>query len=113
MIDPPLGDRLKTLKLTPMAIGLVILTQAHASEELMEKGGCVACHRIDEKLIGPSYKAVAAKYRSNKVEALAYLLMKVRDGGEGVWGDVPMPANSIEKIDDTDLKTLLEWVLAL
>jgi cytochrome c len=104
---------LKLLKLTLIAIGLVVLTQARASEELMEKGGCIACHRIDEKLIGPPYEAVAAKYRSNKAEALTYPLTKVREGGEGVWGDVPMPANSIEKIDDTDLKTLLEWILAL
>jgi cytochrome c len=113
MIAPPFGDRLNTLKLTLIATGLAVLTQARASEELMEKGGCIACHRIDEKLIGPPYKAVAAKYRSNKAEALAYLLTKVREGGEGVWGDVPMPANSIEKIDDADLKTLLEWILAL
>jgi cytochrome c len=104
---------LKTLELTLIAIGLVVLTQARASEELMEKGGCISCHRIDEKLIGPAYKTVAAKYRANKPEALAYLMTKVRDGGEGVWGDMPMPANSIEKIDDADLKTLLEWILAL
>jgi cytochrome c len=104
---------LKTLELTLIAIGLVAFTQARASEALMEKGGCVACHRIDEKLIGPPYKAVAAKYRSNKSDALAYLLTKVREGGEGVWGDLPMPANGVEKIDDTDLKTLLEWILNL
>jgi cytochrome c len=113
MINPPVGDRLITSKLTLIALGLAVLTQVHASEELMEKGGCIACHRIDEKLIGPPYKTVAAKYGSNKAEALAYLLTKVREGGEGVWGDVPMPANSTEKINDADLKTLLEWILAL
>jgi cytochrome c len=104
---------LRTRKLILIAVGLAAVAQVHASEELMEKGGCIACHRIDEKLIGPPYKAVAAKYRSNKAEALAYLLTKVRDGGEGVWGDMPMPANSTEKINDTDLKTLLEWILDL
>lgn len=57
------------------------MKKARASEEPMEKGGCIACHRIDEKLIGPPYKAVAAKYRSNKAEALAYLLTNVREGG--------------------------------
>lgn len=104
---------MKTLKLTLIALGLVVVTEARASEELMEKGGCVACHRVDEKLIGPAYKAVAAKYKSNKAEALVYLMTKVREGGEGVWGDVPMPPNDTDKIDDADLKALLEWILAL
>jgi len=113
LIDSLFGYRLNRLKPTLIAIGLLVFTHARASQELMEKGGCIACHRVDEQLIGPAYKAVAAKYRSNKVAALEYLLTKVREGGEGVWGDIPMPPNSIEKIDDAELKTLLEWILGL
>jgi cytochrome c len=110
---PTPGDPLKPFKLTLIAMSLAVLTQARANEALMEKGHCVACHRVDEKLIGPAYNAVAAKYRSNKADALTYLLTKVREGGEGVWGDVPMPPNDTDKIDDADLKSLLEWILAL
>jgi len=94
-----------------MAIaGSAVGATAQASEELMEKSGCVSCHRIDQKLVGPSFKDIAIKYKSDR-NALPYLLEKVRDGGEGVWGDMPMPPNSVEKISDADLKAVVEWVL--
>ena len=85
---------------------------AQASEALMEKSGCVSCHRVDQKLIGPPFKDVAAKYKGNK-DALPYLLLKVRNGGEGVWGDIPMPPNSVERVSDADLKAIVEWILQL
>ena len=101
------------MKITVLLLTVTVCAlnvSAQASEELMEKSGCVSCHRIEQKLIGPSFRDVAAKYKSDK-DALPYLLEKVRDGGEGVWGDMPMPPNSVEKISDDDLKSVIEWVL--
>lgn len=101
---------MKTIALLVAIAGCAVGATAQASEELMEKSGCVSCHRIDQKLVGPSFKDIAIKYKSDR-NALPYLLEKVRDGGEGVWGDMPMPPNSVEMISDADLKTVLEWVL--
>ncbi|MDB5977192.1 MAG: cytochrome c class [Nevskia sp.] len=103
---------MKMIALLLAAAGLAVSASTQASEELMEKSGCVSCHRIDRKLIGPAFKDVAAKYKSDK-DALPYLLEKVRNGGEDVWGDMPMPPNTVEKISDADLKTLVEWILRL
>jgi cytochrome c len=101
------------LKLLAVFFSVVfIVPSAFANEELMSKKGCVSCHRVDQKLVGPSYKQVAAKYKSDP-DAEAYLLEKVREGGEGVWGDMPMPANSPEKVSDADLKILVDWILQL
>ena len=83
---------------------------ALANEELMKKNACNACHTIDKKLVGPSYKEVAAKYRGNP-KAEAMLIDKVKKGGVGVWGQVPMPPNTLVK--DEDVKTLVKWVLSL
>ena len=101
---------MKTIALLMAIAGYAVGASAQASEELMEKSGCVSCHRIDQKLIGPSFKDIAIKYKSDR-NALPYLLEKVRYGGEGVWGDMPMPPNSVEKISDADLKSVIEWVL--
>lgn len=94
------------------ASAVFVASTAFANEELMGKKGCVSCHRVDQKLVGPSYKQVAAKYKSDP-NAEALLLEKVREGGEGVWGDMPMPPNSPEKISDADLKILVDWILQL
>lgn len=83
-----------------------------ANEQLMSKAGCLACHRIDQKVNGPSFKAVAARYKKD-ADAPDYLFGKIREGGEGVWGDLPMVPNSPEKISDADLKTLIGWILSL
>jgi len=74
---------------------------------LATKYNCLACHTADKKLIGPSFKEVAAKYASDP-GALAKLEKKVKAGGSGVWGAVPMPPNSVP---DPDLKALVEWIL--
>ena len=84
---------------------------AFASEELATKAGCTACHSVDKKIVGPSYKEVAAKYRSDKT-AEAKLIDKVKKGGVGVWGQVPMPPNS-PLVKDEDIKALVKWILAL
>lgn len=85
---------------------------AIASEEMMSSGGCISCHRVDQKLIGPGFKEVAARYRKDP-QAAARLFAKVREGGEGEWGDMPMQPNSEEKISDADLRTLIDWLLKL
>jgi cytochrome c len=85
-------------------------TPALANEELAKKHACTACHAIDKKLVGPAYKDVAAKYKGQK-DAEAKLAEKVKKGGSGVWGQVPMPPNAAVK--DEDVKTLVKWILAI
>ncbi len=86
---------------------------AHAGpDDALTKAGCVACHSQDKKLVGPAFKEIAAKYRGQK-DAVATLGDKVRKGGKGVWGPIPMPPNGPEKISDAELKAALEWVLQL
>src|SRR5262245_23808520 len=75
---------------------------------LLTKYNCQACHTVDKKLVGPTYKEVAAKYASDGA-AVAKLEKKVKSGGSGVWGAIPMPPNNVP---DADLKTLVEWILA-
>ena len=89
--------------------GAVAVLPVHASEELAKKHACFACHAVDKKLVGPSYKDVAAKYRSVK-GADAKLFDKVKKGGTGVWGTVPMPPNAA--VPDADIKTLVKWILS-
>ena len=93
-------------------LGLTWAAVAHAAdpaEELIKKNGCVACHAVDKKVVGPSFKEVAAKYKGDK-GAEAKLVEKVKKGGSGVWGPVPMPPNAAVK--DEDIKTIVKWVLA-
>jgi cytochrome c len=80
------------------------------TEELMEKSGCISCHRIDEKLIGPSFKQIAARYPHNE-QTTDRLVNAVRGGSEGVWGDVPMPPNSEQKVSEDNLRRIVEWLL--
>lgn len=80
------------------------------AEALMKKDGCAACHAIDKKLVGPSYIDVANKYRNDK-GAAANLAKKVKAGGSGVWGQIPMPPNAA--VSDADIKDLVEWILTL
>jgi cytochrome c len=75
---------------------------------LAGKYNCQSCHTVDKKIVGPSFKDVAAKYAGDS-GALAKLEQKIKSGGSGVWGPIPMPPNNIP---DADLKALTEWVLA-
>ena len=88
---------------------LSLATAASANEKLAQSSGCMTCHGSDKKVIGPSYKEVAAKYRGDKT-AEASLFKKVKGGSQGVWGQVPMPPNP--HVKDDDVKTLVKWVLA-
>lgn len=100
------------MRIALMIIGALVATAAQAGpDDALGKAGCVACHAQDRKLVGPSFKDIAAKYRGQK-DASAQLADKVRKGGKGVWGPIPMPANGADKISDADLKAALDWVLA-
>ena len=102
---------MKKLVFALSALGLAIAAlPAAANEELAKKSACTACHAIDKKLVGPAYKEVAAKYAADKT-AEAKLVEKVKKGGVGVWGQVPMPPNAAVK--DEDAKTLVKWILSL
>lgn len=90
----------------PSAVGQA--TTDAAATALLTKYNCTACHTVDKKLVGPSYKEVAAKYAGD-AGAAAKLEKKVKDGGTGVWGQIPMPPNNVP---DADLKTLVTWILA-
>ena len=81
-----------------------------AAEALMQKDGCAACHGIDKKIVGPSYVEVAAKYKGD-AGGNAKLTQKVKAGGAGVWGQIPMPPNP--QVPDDDIKALVSWILAL
>ena len=80
------------------------------AEALMKKDGCAACHAVDKKILGPSYQEVAAKYKGD-AGAAAKLIKKVKEGGSGVWGPVPMPPNATAS--DADIKNLVDWILTL
>ncbi|MEY8170371.1 c-type cytochrome [Burkholderia multivorans] len=70
---------------------------------------CLGCHAVDRKLVGPSFKDIAARYKGDP-QAVAKLSKKVKDGGSGVWGAIPMPAHP--RMSDADLRSVVEWVLA-
>jgi cytochrome c len=84
---------------------------ADPAEALAQKSGCLNCHGISNKILGPAYKDVAAKYKGDKT-AEARLITKVKVGGSGAWGSMPMPANS-PQVKDDDIKTIVKWVLSL
>ena len=81
-----------------------------AAEAMMKKDGCAACHSIDKKIVGPAYTEVAAKYKGD-AGAAAKLEAKVKAGGAGVWGPVPMPPNA--NVPEADIKALVGWILTL
>ncbi len=81
-----------------------------ASGELLKKNACVACHAIDKKLVGPGYKEVSAKYKGQK-DAVAKLAEKVKKGGQGAWGPIPMPPNP--NVSDADVNAMVKFILAL
>jgi cytochrome c len=98
-----------TLGLVLLAPSAIAATTDAAAMQLVSKYNCQTCHTVDKKLVGPSYKEVAAKYAGDKA-ALAKLEEKVKQGGSGVWGPIPMPPNAVP---EADLKSLVEWILAL
>lgn len=103
-----------TLKIAVAATALMGLagTQvALADAALAQKNGCLACHQVDKKVVGPSYKDIAAKYKGADAAKIDELATKVKAGGVGVWGQIPMPPNA--KVTPEDAKTLVQWILTL
>lgn len=101
----------KTLLATALLAATASAIAGSGAEALAQKSGCLLCHSIDKKVLGPAYKEVAAKYKGDK-SAEAKLIQKVKAGGAGVWGEMPMPPNS-PQVKDEDIKTLVQWVLSL
>ena len=101
------------VKLISLAAVAAVLTAvsapAFADLALATAKNCMACHAVDKKLVGPSYKDIAAKY-AGQADAVDKLANKVVKGGSGAWGPVPMPANA--QVNDADAKKLVAWILA-
>ena len=96
------------------AATLLLLTQAQAAdpkavEAMMQKNGCFACHSVEQKIIGPSYREVAKRY-AGQADAPAKLVAKVKNGGGGAWGNMGMPPHPTLK--DDDIHAMIDWVLS-
>jgi cytochrome c len=103
--------RLLRCLLLAFPLGLAwTVSHAQAPTPLQVKAGCAACHFADRKLIGPSYKDIAIKYRA-RADAMPYLMQRVRKGGPGNWGQVPMAPTDAKQLSDADLKTILAQIL--
>ncbi len=83
---------------------------ASASKDLARSKNCLACHSVDNQVLGPAYKEVATKYAGNE-DAPAALTKKIREGGAGVWGTTPMPPNT--QVNEAEAQTLVKWILGL
>ena len=88
----------------------IVASPASASEALLKKYNCLACHTIDKKLVGPAYKDVAKKYAGD-AGAANMLFEKVKKGGKGTWGQIPMAPNP--QVPDADLHTMIKYILQL
>ena len=93
-----------------IATAVLVAAPAFADQALATAKNCMACHAADKKLVGPSYKEVATKYAGQK-DAVDKLAVKIIKGGSGVYGPVPMPANT--QVNEAEAKKLAEWVLSL
>ena len=100
----------RTTTLIAAGLMLAVAAPVFADEAAANKAGCMACHAKDKKLVGPSFKDIAVKYKGQG-DAVAKLSEKVRKGGSGVWGPIPMPPNPESKINDADMKSVMEWIL--
>ena len=96
------------LAIATLAAGFAVSTPALADLQLATAKNCMACHAVDKKLVGPSFKDIAAKY-AGQADAAGKLEGKVLKGGSGVWGPVPMPANA--QVTPADAKALVAWIL--
>ncbi|MGR9108941.1 MAG: c-type cytochrome [Gammaproteobacteria bacterium] len=94
-----------------IVLGAFAAAPLQANEQLATDTGCMACHKVETKVIGPSFKDIAAKYKGDS-GAEAALIEKVKKGGSGTWGAVPMPPNS-PRVSDADIQTLVQWILGM
>ena len=99
----------RTLLMAVAAVGVLAAPVAQADEALLKKHNCTACHQMDKKVVGPAYNEVAKKYKGQK-DIAAKLAEKVKKGGQGAWGPVPMPPNP--QVSDADIKKMVDFILA-
>lgn len=92
------------------SVGLLAAPGIQADQTLAQSKGCLACHQVDNKVVGPAFKDVAAKYKGDS-GAAEMLAAKVKKGGVGTWGQIPMPPQTT--LSDEDTQTLVVWVLSL
>ena len=97
------------MKKAIVVLGMLFVSSAYADQALAQKNMCLACHAIDKKVVGPAFKDVASKYVDRK-DNVAYLVNKIKKGGSGVWGAIPMPAQP--QLSDKEAETLATWVLS-
>jgi cytochrome c len=99
------------LMMTAATAALLVLSgAASADQALAQKNACMSCHGVDKKIVGPAFKEIAKKYAGDK-EAQAKLVAKVKTGGKGVWGQIPMPPNPNLKQEDAE--KIVAWLLSL
>ena len=104
---------MKSIALSAALVSLalpLLAGSALASEELAKQKACLACHQAATKVLGPSYKDIAARYKGDK-DAEKKLAGKIRAGGTGVWGQIPMPPNAA--VNEAEAITLAKWILAM
>jgi len=101
---------MKHFLLVCLAAGALVSNAASANADLAKAKNCMACHAVGNKVVGPAFKDVAAKYAGQK-DAEDKLVQKVLKGGSGVWGAVPMPANA--QVSEAEAHTLVKWILSL
>lgn len=93
-----------------LALTLCVAAPAMADQALATAKNCMACHAVDKKLVGPSFKDIANRY-AGQSDAAGKLAGKIVKGGSGVWGPVPMPANN--QVSDAEAQKLAAWLLGL
>jgi len=102
---------MKKLLLTAVPAALLMLSgAASADQALAQKSACMSCHGIDKKIVGPAFKEIAKKYADDK-SAHAMLVEKVKVGGKGVWGPIPMPPSP--QVKPEEASKIIDWVLSL
>ena len=102
---------MKTLMMTAASAALLMMSGvASADQALAQKNACMSCHGVDKKIVGPAFKDVAKKYAGDKT-AHDKMVAKVKAGGKGVWGEIPMPPNP--QVKPEDVSKIIDWVLSL
>jgi cytochrome c len=102
-------NKLIALPAALAALMLAPLAQAQDAAKLAQDKACLSCHQVDKKLVGPSFKEIAAKYRADK-GANATLVKAVRAGSQGKWGQVPMPPNA--SVSEKEAQLLVKWIMS-
>jgi cytochrome c len=100
---------MQTMKTVLLMLAACVAAPAHADKKLADEKTCTACHGMDQKVVGPGFKEIATKY-AGQADAAAMLADRIKKGGVGNWGQIPMPANNVT---DDEAKKLAGWVLSL